>query len=141
VGEKLWLEYWTQWDNFRLITSGPCSGGNYLYTDLDFSCYVDLDDVAVLGRYWLYDGFVRHVCDIYEDGIINMIDYADLAADYGKCSEKTDPNCIPGDWLPMDITGDGIVNFEDYAEILDNGGDIKDITNIAEQWLMEFYME
>ena len=140
-GDNDGVSYSAFFDNFRLITSGPCGGNNYLYTDLDFSCYVDMNDFALLANYWLYDDFPRHVCDIYEDGIINMLDYAELAADYGKCSEKTDSNCIAGDWIPQDITGDGIVNFKDYAEIIYNGGDVNDVINIAEQWLMEFHIE
>lgn len=138
------ISWLAMWDNIRLTESldlGPCGGNGYLYTDLDFSCYVDMNDFALLANYWLYDDFPRHVCDIYEDGIINMIDFAELAADYGKCSEMTDANCITGDWTPQDINNDGIVNFEDYAEILGSGGDINDVMNIVEQWLMEFHVE
>jgi hypothetical protein len=144
VDDTLYISWFAMWDNIRLTESldlGPCGGNGYLYTDIDFSCYVDMNDFALLANYWLYDDFPRHVCDIYEDGIINLIDYAELAADYGKCSEKTDSNCIAGDWTPQDINGDGIVNFKDYAEIMGNGGDIDDVINIAEQWLMEFHIE
>ena len=118
VDESVTPSYWTLWDNIKLWPSGTdCSGNGYLLADLDRSCYVDFNDVKVLGENWLRDDLVwpEDRIDIIWDGMINMEDFAAVAYDWGKCSDPKDENCFG---VPLELKGDlnldGVVNLIDY---------------------------
>lgn len=143
------LEYYSMWDNIKLVGSGVCGGYGYYDTDLNFNCYVDLHDVQIMAEYWLYEEFdmpYQQLYDIDESGRVDLSDYARIAADYsaGLCSNSADSNCsepfnalIPAD---MDLNGDGTVNFVDFAMIAianqPEAYDMNDVDLMQAEWLI-----
>jgi O-glycosyl hydrolase len=76
---------------------------NYILpADLNGDCYVDYKDVQLMAEYWLATSPIvipppGHSPDIHPDSenIVNLLDFATLAAQWLTCNNPEDPNCTP----------------------------------------------
>ncbi|WP_372679925.1 hypothetical protein [Desulfosarcina sp.] len=68
-----------------------------------------LDTIAITNDFNLgvSDLCVKLAADVNSDGVVNILDFAQLRSDYGK-------NGDPG-WIPTDVNSDGYVNILDFA--------------------------
>lgn len=156
VAERLYVSYYAYWDFIKL--DAFCGGNGYLEADFNRDCYVDFYDVDVLARNWLRNDLVRAdgLIDIWQDGKINLSDFAELANQWMLCSDWQYANCVeaPLD-LDADINLDGIVNMLDYSILLANWGvptnlkadidgsgtvDYTDLAIMSAQWLEKSWL-
>ncbi|MGA2916506.1 MAG: endo-1,4-beta-xylanase [Sedimentisphaerales bacterium] len=94
---------------FTLITNtlgkpNDCSEvqtfGYALISDLNGDCYVDYEDLLIMTDYWLTATPIEiptpeHSPDIHmgTDNIVNLLDFADLAAQWLTCNKPQTPGC------------------------------------------------
>jgi hypothetical protein len=134
-------EYRVRWDFVKF--DRYCGGFGYLPEDLNYDCYVDFLDFAMLAGWWLEENPAWKY-DLFEDGLVDEYDVAVFAEGWLDCSSWDDANCyevellagdiddsgevdlsdvsvLGGDWLgagdciKADINDDGVVNFVDFA--------------------------
>lgn len=92
-----WIEYikvqstdFGEVDGFADVAG--CGDYNHPYPvgDLSGDCRVDYDDVMLLCGYWLAEisgpDDPAAVADIYEDGVVDLFDWALMADSWGQCS-------------------------------------------------------
>lgn len=127
------VPYYAQWDNVRL--DSHCLGFGYLPADINYDCYVDVNDLKLLVAHWLQEPPAERY-NLFEDGedIIDFRDFAVLADSWLNSSYWRDDQL-----LFMDINIDGIVNFIDFAFLAEGWDaetvDYDDISILAEEWL------
>lgn len=134
-----------QWRNYyiwRLCTDGsnyPKLSGQFLLGDFVCRDGVEFNDLAALCEYWLLWKLSADVVPDGGDGIVNFLDFAELANTWQSTSEDMAELAVfseqwlrvgatPAEITPLNIApppdGDGIVNFIDFAIF-------------ANQWLLE----
>ena len=74
-------------------------GGDRLDSDLDSDCYVDLQDLMVFASNWLFtDCITPDNCQNADfaptDGVVDFLDFADLAQQWLLCNNPQDVGCI-----------------------------------------------
>jgi len=76
--------------------------GHRLAADINGSgnCYVDLDDLYTLASFWLrQDCSTNNNCDgadfVPRDGVVDFLDFSDLAEQWLTCNDPANPNCTP----------------------------------------------
>jgi hypothetical protein len=75
---------------------------NYrLLADLNSDCYVSYEDLLIMTDYWFTSTPIElsppeHSPDIHPgtDNRVNMLDFADLAAQWLTCNVSNEPGCI-----------------------------------------------
>ncbi|MDX2417948.1 MAG: hypothetical protein QNK19_10860 [Xanthomonadales bacterium] len=68
-----------------------------------------LDTIAITNdlNLGVSDLCVKLAADLNSDGVVNLLDFAQLRSDYGKSGD-------PG-WIPADVNSDGFVNLLDFS--------------------------
>jgi hypothetical protein len=76
--------------------------GHRLAADINGSgnCYVDFDDLYTLASFWLrQDCSTNNNCDgadfVPRDGVVDFLDFSDLAEQWMTCNDPANPNCTP----------------------------------------------
>jgi hypothetical protein len=77
---------------------GIISGGNHLDSDLNYDCYVDLEDLDVIVEQWLNDDCAENNnCGGADfaptDGDVDFVDFSNFALQWLYCNDPQDPNC------------------------------------------------
>ncbi|MHC4396985.1 MAG: hypothetical protein ACYS1A_15185 [Planctomycetota bacterium] len=124
------VPYYAQWDNVRF--DSYCRGRGYLYADINYDCYVDVNDLKDLVAHWLEEPPTDRY-DLFPDSenIIDLRDFAVLADSWMDSSYE-----LADELLVMDLNNDGIVNFPDFAILAKDWDlDYDDVFILAEQWL------
>jgi hypothetical protein len=67
--------------------------GHDLSVDLDKDCYVGLSDLAIFSGVWAQQG-PSLVADINGDGIVDFLDFAEMAMHWLSCNDPTNMNCF-----------------------------------------------
>jgi hypothetical protein len=112
-----------------------------LLSDLNGDCYVNYEDLKIITDHWLdTDCTEPENCEGADfeptDGIVDLYDFSDFAAQWLWCNDPEDPNCIhnwaivvpfdcsevqnAGFGLLSDLNGDCYVNYEDLKIITDH---------------------
>lgn len=153
------IEYRARWDFVKF--NAHCGGFGYLPEDLNYDCYVNFIDYAMLANFWLQN--VAHPDDIYDltadDNFIDEYDVMLLAAswlDYRDWTNWESLNLTQLEGLDADLNDDGVVDLRDYAILAEdwtNGGgcvrgdinrsgtvDYEDVLEMSYEWLMKSWM-
>ncbi|MHC4457121.1 MAG: LamG domain-containing protein [Planctomycetota bacterium] len=156
------IEYHAQWDFVKF--DAHCGGFGYLPKDLNFDCYVDVNDLKLLTEQWLAND-PNWKYDMFEDDE-NIFNFRDVAAFADYWMTNTDwknwqeANCFEVELLSADLNNDGIVNLRDFSILagdwrltgpcikgdIDRSGasegviDNKDLSIMAEQWLQKSWI-
>lgn len=83
-------DYLGEIDGFADVAG--CGDYKHLYPagDISTDCKVDYEDLELLCRYWLADindpNDPAVIADIYEDGVVNLYDFALMADSWGQCN-------------------------------------------------------
>ena len=147
-------QYRVRWDFVKF--DAHCGGFGYWPEDLNYDCYVDFLDFAMLAKHWLEEN-PAYKYDLFEDGVVDEYDLEVFAEGWLDCSDWQYENCyevellagdiddsgqvdfrdvsiLTGGWLApvdcntrADINSDGVVNFEDFAVL-------------AEEWWLKSWL-
>ena len=132
------IEYRAHWDFVKFDVH--CGGFGYLPEDLNWDCYVDMNDLEILAGQWLAKD-PNYEYDLFKDesNIINFYDFGVLADRWGATTDWRD---WAGDSFTEvgpdagDLNGNGIINFEDFAIVAEGfDGDYSEVSLIADEWL------
>ncbi|MFA6175204.1 MAG: dockerin type I domain-containing protein [Phycisphaerae bacterium] len=156
IGQHILPSYWAQWDFVKF--DAFCGGFGHFDSDFNRDCYVDFYDVDILAQNWLRSDLVPadDLIDVWQDGKINLSDFAELANQWLLCTDWQDANCVE---IPLaldaDINLDGIVNMLDYSILIANWGvptnlkadingsgtvDYSDLAIMNAQWLEKSWL-
>jgi len=114
------LPYWAQWDFVKFDTY--CGGFGYLPEDLNYDCYVDFLDFAMLAGWWLEE-YPDYKYDLFEDGVVDGYDvmvFAEGWLDYSYWENWQDDNCYEVELPAGDIDDSGEVDFGDVSILAGN---------------------
>ena len=143
--------YLVRWDFLKFDTY--CGGFGYLPEDLNYDCFVDFRDFAMLASVWMSDN-PQWKYDLYEDGVIDNNDLMLLTAGWLDCSywENWDANnCYFVELPAVDVDDSGQVDYGDVLMLQeywlaegdcstridlnkDEVIDFKDFAYIADEW-------
>ena len=156
VGGTYFSEYVARWDFVKFDTH--CGGFGYLPEDLNYDCYVDFLDFAMLANHWLEEN-PAYKYDLFGDGVVNEYDLMVFAEGWLDCSyweNWQDDNCYEVELLAADLNLDGVVDFRDFAILagdwgsddnciaadVDNSGEVDyhDISIMADEWLQKSWL-
>jgi len=108
-------QYLVRWDFVRFDTY--CGGFGYLPEDLNYDCYVDFLDFAMLAGRWLEQN-PAYEYDLFEDGVVDEYDVMVFAGGWMTNSDSNnwgDDNCYEVELPAGDIDDSGEVGLGDVS--------------------------